>query len=75
MAKSYRARNKRIIPRSGDGKFRKTVLSDIGAGVCQGCGKLFGWSEPEKVGAFVDPFAIAKAKSYCQECLSEQEQK
>lgn len=39
MAKPYKARNKRIIQRSSNGRFRKTTFQDIGLmGICQTCG-------------------------------------
>lgn len=38
MPKPYKARNKRIIQRAGNGKFRKTTLEDVGlGGVCPDC--------------------------------------
>ena len=38
MARSYKARNKRIIPRSGSGRFRATTAADFGiGGVCEVC--------------------------------------
>lgn len=42
MARSYKARNKRIIMRSGNGRFRETTAADFGIGVCpnDGCNHL-----------------------------------
>jgi len=38
MPLSYKARNKRIIPRTGGGKFRKTTPTDFGiGGTCPKC--------------------------------------
>jgi len=47
MSRSYKAKNKRITQRSGDGKFRQTTLRDFGfkdsdlsdgsAQVCKSC--------------------------------------
>jgi hypothetical protein len=38
MAKSYKARNKRIIPRGRGGRFRRTTAADFGIGECEKCG-------------------------------------
>lgn len=41
MPRSYKAPNKRIIPRSGNGRFRKTTMADFGiGGICQKCRHL-----------------------------------
>ncbi len=38
MSRPYKARNKRIIPRSSSGRFRKTTMTDFGiGGVCPKC--------------------------------------
>lgn len=38
MPRSYKAPNKRIIPRSSGGQFRKTTALDFGiGGICQNC--------------------------------------
>lgn len=69
MSKSYKAPNKRIIHRSGNGKFRKSNLSDIGGACCKKCNKLYVIdTEYARVGNFIDPFRLAEAKEYCKEC-------
>lgn len=41
MPNHYKARNKRIIPRNGNGRFRKTAAADFGiGGVCPNCDHL-----------------------------------
>lgn len=41
MSKTYRAPNKRLIPRTSSGRFRKTTALDLGiGGVCPDCGGL-----------------------------------
>lgn len=41
MPKSYRAPNKRIIPRAGNGRFRKPIMQDFGiGGFCPVCSHL-----------------------------------
>lgn len=41
MARSYKARNKRLIPRAGSGQFRKASAADLGiGGVCPDCNHL-----------------------------------
>ncbi len=42
MAKSYKARNKRIIMRGGNGRFRRATGADFGIGACpnEGCRSL-----------------------------------
>ena len=41
MMKAYKASNKRIIPRGGNGRFRKTTMEDFGiGGACPSCRHL-----------------------------------
>lgn len=42
MTRSYKARNKRVIKRSGNGRFRRATGADFGIGICttNGCGGL-----------------------------------
>ncbi|MGB1893909.1 MAG: hypothetical protein ACPHSD_19720 [Candidatus Latescibacterota bacterium] len=41
MAKFYKASNKRMIARGKNGRFRKTILADLGIGVCRECDEYF----------------------------------
>ena len=74
MPRPYRARNKRIIHRAGNGRFRRSTLSDIGMLVCGKCGAIFtpDISVLPREGAFVDPFAINRVRTRCPECLIEE---
>ena len=57
MARSYKARNKRIISRSHNGRFRKTTMQDFGiGGFCETCGHMMirhYYGDPRE--AFPDP--------------------
>lgn len=67
----YRARNKRIIQRSGSGRFRQSNLADIGLAECKTCGAIF---TPDfsrlKNKEFIDPREMRDITSYCSECNS-----
>ena len=67
MARPYKARNKRIINRSSNGRFRKSTFSDIGMAECETCGKLFFPDYDAAVGddPFVDPRVLQDAKRFC----------
>jgi len=68
--KSYKAPNKRIIRRAGNGKFRKTILADLGAGCCQKCGKFYTFDSSMVMdGPFIDPMKMAQHKVMCADCM------
>jgi hypothetical protein len=67
MALHYKAPNGRIIPRAGNGRFRKTTLSDFGLGciLCPKCRGLNPYDEYRQEGGFVmknDP------PTHCRHC-------
>jgi hypothetical protein len=70
MARPYRASNKRIIHRTGGGRFRRTTLGDIGLSECENCGKLFAPDFDRAVSpqGFVDPRAMNDLKKLCKDC-------
>jgi hypothetical protein len=63
----YRAPNKRIIARAGNGRFRLTTLADIGGGVCRKCGKPH-IPDLSGLGEFPDPREIRDRQTTCDEC-------
>jgi len=69
MPKPYRARNKRIIPRSANGRFRRATLADVGLSVCEKCGAIYtpDFSQA-RVGRFIDPMKLNEIKSWCPRC-------
>jgi hypothetical protein len=69
MTRPYRAPNKRLIHRSGSGRFRKTTLSDIGLGVCDKCGKVFVPNLSGMDGPFIDPREFNARRRTCGPCL------
>jgi len=76
MARSYRAKNKRIITRSGNGQFRKSSLSDFGIGTCCKCQKSFRISvEHFDDMAFPDPREMQFYKTHCPMCGNYEETK
>ncbi len=71
MPRSYRANNKRLINRSGNGRFRKTTLNDFGIGtnelqegraICADCG--YGSDDCK-------PWYPILKTGYCPECRSQ----
>lgn len=65
----YRHKNKRLVPRGGNGQFRKTTLEDIGLACCENCGEVFRPALP--VGEFVDPREYRMARRFCDTCKKE----
>ncbi len=69
--KPYKTKNKRIIQRGTDGRFRQTTLADIGMAVCKICGAIF---TPDlskfKDQTFIDPRDLREAMSVeiCPKC-------
>lgn len=69
MPRPYKTPSKRIIMRSGSGRFRKTTLADIGGGCCEKCGSLYAANFDEaRVGSFIDPMKVAEIKRFCPKC-------
>ena len=69
MNRPYRAPNKRIIHRTGSGKFRRSTLADIGMGCCEKCGAIFTPNyESARENGFVDPFKFRAVQKLCPEC-------
>ena len=68
--KFYKAHNKRLIARGGNGRFRKTTMRDVGMGRCEYCNKLFmpDYSLAQD-GLFVDPLLLRKIERTCPECM------
>ena len=71
-ARPYKARNKRIIHRSGNGRFRHSTLADIGMAECEQCGAIF---TPDlskfKNQLFVDPRELRDIRKLCPACSRE----
>jgi len=61
----YKAPNKRLIARSGNGRFRQTTLADIDLACCETCGVIFTPTLPE--GNFIDPRDMREARRFCPE--------
>lgn len=64
MPRPYKARNKRIIMRAQNGRFRKTTVADAGIVVCPQCNHIMTKRYPES-GRFINPAAI---KYVCGNC-------
>jgi hypothetical protein len=69
MSRPYRATNKRIIQRSGTGRFRKTTLGDVGLGACDQCGRIFVPNLSGLDGPFIDPREFNARRATCGDCL------
>ena len=59
----YKAANKRLIARGGDGRFRKGILSDIGLACCETCGVLFAPQYPDS--QMIDPREFREMRRFC----------
>lgn len=70
MPRAYKAPNKRIIQRAGNGRFRQSTLSDIGLGCCEVCGQIFA-PDFSSMGEFIDPRDFNRARRFCPEHLKE----
>ncbi len=69
MSRSYRAPNKRIIPRASNGRFRRATLADVGLAVCEKCGAIYSPDFSQaKVGRFIDPEKLNEIKRLCPDC-------
>lgn len=69
MARPYRTPSKRIIMRSGSGRFRNTTQADVGMGVCAKCGNPFIPDLSDlKDRPFVDPREIRDRMATCEKC-------
>jgi hypothetical protein len=67
--RSYRAPNKRIIMRGGNGRFRSTSPADVGMGVCGICGNPFIPDLSDlKDQPCVDPREIRDRMATCDKC-------
>ena len=70
MPKFYKARNKRMIARASNGKFRPTTLADLGVGTCRECGAFFAphleLAQSER--GFIDPVQMNRLKYICPTC-------
>jgi len=59
-----------MIKRGAGGRFRKTTLADLGAGICLVCNKPYAHDSSVVVdGAFVDPFKMNEHKTKCAVCM------
>lgn len=69
MPRAYKAPNKRIIQRAGNGRFRHTTLADIGMAECEKCGAIFTPDLSKFANrAFIDPREYRDARKYCAKC-------
>ena len=72
MMRPYKAKNKRIIQRAGNGRFRHSTLADIGMAECEKCGAIF---TPDlsafKNQPFIDPREFREARKLCSGCKGE----
>jgi hypothetical protein len=62
----YRTASKRIIQRKGNGRFRRSTLTDIGMGHCETCGVLF-VADYTDMGDIIDPRVIRDRQRFCPE--------
>ncbi len=67
MTRFYRAPNKRIIMRGGNGRFRHTTAADLGLGQCQKCGMPF-VPDLSGLGDLPDPRVIRDRMATCPAC-------
>lgn len=72
--RAYRATNKRIIQRAGNGRFRHSTLADVGMAECEKCGRIF---TPDlsifKNEQFIDPRRFRDVRKCCSTCKKEEE--
>jgi len=63
----HRAPNKRLIARSQNGRFRKTVAADVGMATCGTCNAVF-VPDYSRVGPIPDPAEMRDLARTCPEC-------
>lgn len=76
MSRSYKARNKRIIQRGRNGRFRKTTMADFGiGGVCETCNHfMVRHYDGDESEPFIDP-RLFRYRCFTCEPMTEEEQR
>ena len=74
MSRFYKASNKRLIARAGNGRFRTTTITDIGMAMCGKCRRIFtpNYTRANEDG-MINQFRLRALQTTCPDCTESEE--